>query len=84
MSAGEDDGNRGGRSSFSPDWSREGAEPRYSDEQYYSRNRQRSGQGDSRRSGGESWQGSDDRSRWEQEQAEAEDDFADTDVSPLP
>jgi MraZ protein len=25
-----------------------------------------------------------DRNRWEQEQAEAEDDFADTDVSPLP
>jgi hypothetical protein len=29
------------RSSFSPDWSREGAEPRYSDDPYYSRNRDR-------------------------------------------
>lgn len=62
---------RGGRSNFSPDWSREGAEPRYSDEPYYSRNRQRSGQDQARRSGGESWQGSDDRSRWEQRAREA-------------
>ena len=29
------------RSTFSPDWSREGAEPRYSDDPYYSRNRDR-------------------------------------------
>src|SRR5688572_26977714 len=28
------------RSRFSPDWSREGAEPRYSDDPYYSRNRE--------------------------------------------
>lgn len=61
------EGGRGGRSNFSPDWSREGAEPRYSDDQYYSRNRQQgSSQDYSRRGGGESWQGSDDRSRWEQ------------------
>jgi hypothetical protein len=35
-------GQRGSeRPSFSPDWSREGAEPRYSDDPYYSRNRDR-------------------------------------------
>jgi hypothetical protein len=45
------------RSSFSPDWSREGAEPRYSDDPYYSRNRNEPSQG---------WRGDDDRSRWEQ------------------
>ena len=50
-------GQRGGseRSSFSPDWSREGAEARYSDDPYYSRNRDYGS-----RSGG------DDRSQWEQ------------------
>jgi len=53
------------RSRFSPDWSREGAEPRYSDDPYYSRNREQ-GSGDYSRyesSGG--WQ-SDDRRQWEQ------------------
>jgi hypothetical protein len=61
------DSDRGGRGNFSPDWSREGAEPRYSDDQYYSRNRQRgSSEGDSRRGGSEGWRGDDDRSRWEQ------------------
>jgi hypothetical protein len=45
------------RSSFSPDWSREGAEARYSDDPYYSRNRNEYSQG---------WRGDDDRSRWEQ------------------
>ena len=34
-----------GDSSFSPDWSREGAEPRYSDDPYYSRNREHGEQG---------------------------------------
>src|SRR5262245_10122672 len=43
---------RGDRQRFSPDWSREGAQPRYSDDPYYSRNRDRndepsrSGRGD--------------------------------------
>jgi hypothetical protein len=61
------DSDRGGRGNFSPDWSREGAEPRYSDDPYYSRNRQRSSsEGDSRRSGSEGWRGDDDRSRWDQ------------------
>ena len=31
------------RARFSPDWSREGEEPRRSDEPYYSRNRERGG-----------------------------------------
>jgi hypothetical protein len=31
------------RSRFSPDWTRQGEEPRYSDEPYYSRNRERQG-----------------------------------------
>ena len=35
-------GSGGGGSNFSPDWSREGAEPRYSDDPYYSRNRESS------------------------------------------
>jgi hypothetical protein len=43
------------RSRFSPDWSREGAEPRYSDDPYYSRNRDYG-----------SRFGGDDRSQWEQ------------------
>ena len=48
-------GGRSDPSSFSPDWSREGAEPRYSDDPYYSRNRERTpdeylrGRDDSRR-----------------------------------
>ena len=36
---------QGSGSSFSPDWSREGAEPRYSDDPYYSRNREHGEQG---------------------------------------
>jgi hypothetical protein len=52
------------RSRFSPDWSREGAEPRYSDEPYYSRNREGSDD-HSRRGRSESWEGNDAR-RWEQ------------------
>ncbi|HXS79830.1 MAG TPA: BON domain-containing protein [Gammaproteobacteria bacterium] len=39
-------GQSGERQRFSPDWSREGAEPRYSDDPYYSRNRERSRRGD--------------------------------------
>lgn len=34
-----------GGSTFSPDWSREGTEPRYSDDPYYSRNREHGDQG---------------------------------------
>jgi hypothetical protein len=52
------------RSNFSPDWSREGAEPRYSDDRYYSRNQQREESGE-QPGGGRAWQ-DDDRSRWEQ------------------
>jgi osmotically-inducible protein OsmY len=52
------------RSRFSPDWSREGTEPRYSDDPYYSRNRDFGSGGEQTRGG--SWQGDDDRSRWEQ------------------
>jgi hypothetical protein len=65
-------GERGGpeRSSFSPDWSRESTEPRYSDDPYYSRNRGRGGSEDYSRgaSGDDSrgWRGDEDRSRWEQ------------------
>jgi len=49
-------GQSGERQRFSPDWSREGAEPRYSDDPYYSRNRERDHDEYSRsgRSGG--WQ----------------------------
>ena len=63
--AGRDEGGRDERTRFSPDWSREGSEPRYSDHPYYSRNRERDSGDYSRgeRSGG--WQ-SDDRRRWEQ------------------
>jgi osmotically-inducible protein OsmY len=39
----DNDRDRSERSRFSPDWSRQGAQPRYSDEEYYSRNRERSG-----------------------------------------
>jgi hypothetical protein len=54
------------QSRFSPDWSREGAEPRYSDEPYYSRNRGEQGSGDySRGQRSSGWQ-SDDRRQWEQ------------------
>lgn len=57
------------RSRFSPDWSREGAQPMYSDEPYYSRNRERSDEYSSRgRSGG--WQ-NDDRQQWEQRSRES-------------
>jgi len=58
---------RGGeRARFSPDWSRENEQPRYSDEPYYSRNREGSGYaGQQRRGRSEGWQ-SDDTRRWEQ------------------
>ena len=39
-------GEREGSERFSPDWSREGSEPRRSDEQYYARNRERGGSSD--------------------------------------
>jgi hypothetical protein len=61
-------GQRGSeRSKFSPDWSREGAEPRYSDDPYYSRNRDL-GREDYSGSHPRSSRGDDDRSRWEQRQ----------------
>jgi hypothetical protein len=60
------------RSRFSPDWSREGTQPRYSDEPYYSRNRERDAdeyvRSNRSRSGG--WQ-NDDRSQWEQRSRES-------------
>ena len=62
---GRRDEGREDRSRFSPDWSREGAEPRYSDEPYYARNREQ-GSGDysrGQRSGGLQ---SDDQRQWEQ------------------
>jgi hypothetical protein len=68
------------RSSFSPDWSREGAEPRYSDDPYYSRNRERGGSSDYYSRGGSGgdysrgqsrgWR-DDDRSQWEQRSRES-------------
>ena len=66
-------GQRGNeRSRFSPDWSRESAQPRYSDEPYYSRNRERDSDDYSRssrdRSGG--WRPAD-RNEWEQRSREA-------------
>ena len=63
------------RSSFSPDWSREGAQPFQSDEPYYSRNRERGGsESQPRDSWGDSsrgWRPDDDRSRWDQRAREA-------------
>ena len=60
------------RSHFSPDWSREGAQPRHSDEPYYSRNRDRDSDEYSRssreRSGG--WRPAD-RNEWEQRSRES-------------
>ena len=53
------------RSRFSPDWSREGAEPRYSDNPYYARNREQSS-GDYYRQGRSSGSQSDDARQWEQ------------------
>ena len=53
------------RARFSPDWSREGAEPRYSDHPYYSRNREQDSGDYSRRDRHGGWQ-SDDRRQWEQ------------------
>ena len=53
------------RSRFSPDWSREGERPRYSEEPYYSRNRERDSDETSRGSRFGGRQG-DDRSQWEQ------------------
>ncbi|HUQ53555.1 MAG TPA: BON domain-containing protein [Gammaproteobacteria bacterium] len=64
------------RQSFSPDWSREGAEPRNSDEPYYSRNRERGGSGDQSRfseysnSQSRGWR-PEDRSQWEQRSRES-------------
>jgi hypothetical protein len=59
-------GGGGERARFSPDWSREGTEPRYSDDPYYSRNREQERSDDySRRGRSESWEGNDAR-RWEQ------------------
>jgi hypothetical protein len=62
------------RSNFSPDWSREGAEPFRSDEPYYSRNRERGGPEDySRGSSGDpsrGWRPDEDRSRSEQRSGE--------------
>src|SRR5262245_28031501 len=52
------------RSRFSPDWSREGAEPRYSDHPYYARNREQDSGDYSRRERSGGWQ-SDDRRQWE-------------------
>ncbi len=54
------------RSRFSPDWSREGTEPRYSDDPYYSRNREHERSDEySRRGRSESSEGNDAR-RWQQ------------------
>ncbi len=55
------------RTNFSPDWSREGAEARYSDDPYYSRNQGR----DDPRGSSSGWRGDDDRSRWEQRSRES-------------
>ncbi|HEX7236080.1 MAG TPA: BON domain-containing protein, partial [Gammaproteobacteria bacterium] len=61
----ERDDEREERSRFSPDWSREGAEPRYSDHPYYSRNREQDSGEYSRRDRSGGSQG-DDRREWEQ------------------
>jgi hypothetical protein len=60
------------RSRFSPDWSREGAQPWYSDEPYYSRNRDRDSDDYSRSSRGSSggWRPAD-RNEWEQRSRES-------------
>ena len=60
------------RSRFSPDWSRDGAEPRYSDDPYYSRNRERASDeySSSSRSRPGGWQ-DDDRRQWEQRSRES-------------
>jgi hypothetical protein len=65
-------GDRGGseRSTFSPDWSREGAEPRYSDDPYYSRNRDRGDRYSEYSRSGSRGRG-DDRSQWEQRSRES-------------
>ena len=55
---------RGGgeRSQFSPDWQQQGAEPRYSDEPYYARNREHGGWHSSEYSRGEGeWRGDENR-----------------------
>jgi hypothetical protein len=59
---------RSERSNFSPDWSREGAEARYSDDAYYARNR--AGSHDESRGSPGGWR-DDDRSRWEQRARES-------------
>jgi len=57
------------RQRFSPDWSREGAQPLYSDDPYYSRNRERDDEySRSSRSGGSQ---RDDRQQWEQRSRES-------------
>lgn len=62
---GRRDEGREDRSRFSPDWSREDAEPRYSDEPYYARNRDQSSDVYSGGQRSRGWQ-SDDRRQWEQ------------------
>jgi hypothetical protein len=62
---------RGERSRFSPDWSRDNAEPRYSDEPYYSRNRDQGGFEQYARRGRSEGFAGDDRSRWEQRSRES-------------
>jgi hypothetical protein len=57
-------------SSFSPDWSRDNAEPRYSDDPYYARNRGRGESDDYSRSASGGWR-DDDRSRWDQRSRES-------------
>jgi osmotically-inducible protein OsmY len=47
----EYDRDRSDRSRFSPDWSRQGAQPRHSDEEYYARNRERGGSSEYSRGG---------------------------------
>jgi hypothetical protein len=60
------------RSRFSPDWSREGAQPRYSDEPYYSRNRDRESDEYSRSSRGSyDDRRPADRNEWEQRSRES-------------
>jgi hypothetical protein len=66
------------RTRFSPDWSREDAEPRYSDDPYYSRNRERGGLSDYSRGGSSDYSGSrsrgwrdDDRAQWDQRARES-------------
>jgi hypothetical protein len=62
---------RGEHARFSPDWSRDNEQPRYSDEPYYARNRERGGSEQySRRGRSESSEGGDQRG-WEQRSRES-------------